>query len=354
MMLAEATLTRPTMTYLEIPDSPDLLTTAWLTAALRSTGTIGQAAVTTMQVKAMSGVEGNTGPMVRVHLSYDRPVENAPDALIAKFPATDPDLRLTLSQMRMYEKEVRFYETLAEGVNLRTPTCYYSARDTAQHEYILLLEYLAPAQVGDQIAGCSFEQAKMAILSLVELHTPYWDNPALNGLTWTTAFHEGIQTHQENYLRQYWPAFVEKYGQNLPDIMMEIGEAYGEAMPTIWYQLGQSPVTILHGDYRLDNLLFGATEGGPAFSVVDWQLIKWGRGPIDVVYFLGWSVTSDMRRADEMALLQTYHTALVQKGIRDYTFDQCLLDYRQAMFYVLSVAVATFCSTFSSSDQKAT
>ena len=41
----------------------------------------------------------------------------------------------------------------------------------------------------------------------------------------------------------------------------------------------------------------------------------------------------------EMALLKLYHTALTQQGVRDYSFDQCLLDYRRSMYRVFSIVV---------------
>lgn len=341
------------MTCLEIPDHPDKLTTAWLTEALRSTGAIDQAAVTALQVESMGGVEGTTGPMARVRLSYDRPTENGPTTLLAKFPDVDPEKRLALSQLRLYELEARFYDEISEQVKLRTPICYYSAMDLVHNEYVLLLEDLAPAQPGNQVAGCSIEQAKMAVLALVELHAPYWDCPTLKDLTWAPTFPELAQTFQQSYLESLWPAFVEKYRQSLPDYTMEIGEAFGQAIPSIWNQLGQSPITVIHGDYRLDNMLFGSTEGEPPFSVVDWQLIKLGRGVIDMAYFLGWSVDLDMRRANEMDLLRTYHTALMQKGIRDYSFDQCLQDYRQSMFYLFSLLVTGLAIVDFSSEKQA-
>ena len=32
------------------------------------------------------------------------------------------------------------------------------------------------------------------------------------------------------------------------------------------------PTTIVHGDYRLDNMFFASPQGGPEFAVIDWQI----------------------------------------------------------------------------------
>ena len=196
MMPAEATVTKPIFTALDIPRSPDQLTPAWVTAALRSTGTINQAKVTAVRVESMEGVKGLASQMVRVKLRYDQSEANAPTSLLAKLPHTDPTMRQRLNAW--YEREGRFYATFAPAINLRTPTCYYNVMDVGRHDYILLLEDLAPAQTGDQIAGCSVAQAKMAMLGLADLHAPYWNSATLDDLT----SHSETHAHQATYLRR--------------------------------------------------------------------------------------------------------------------------------------------------------
>ncbi|HLB23413.1 MAG TPA: hypothetical protein VJP07_04915, partial [Dehalococcoidia bacterium] len=138
------------MTTLQIPTSPQELTPEWLTHALRQTGTITGAKVHSFDMK--TGIQEGTGFMgelARIRPKYDRPEDGAPQSLIAKMPATAPENREVPEFFRFYEREVRFYEQIAETVELRTPRCYYSAFEPASGDYVLLLEDLAPARVGD-------------------------------------------------------------------------------------------------------------------------------------------------------------------------------------------------------------
>ncbi|HEX3461240.1 MAG TPA: hypothetical protein VHT49_10075, partial [Acidimicrobiales bacterium] len=48
----------------------------------------------------------------------------------------------------------------------------------------------------------------------------------------------------------------------------------------------------------------------------------------DVAYFLGTSLRSEDRVAHEVALVRAYHSALLENGVRTYTFDECWCDYR--------------------------
>ena len=53
-------------------------------------------------------------------------------------------------------------------------------------------------------------------------------------------------------------------------------------IPTMMMHIASAPCTILHGDYRLDNLFFGDVPGGAPVAAVDWQISSKGRGPYDV------------------------------------------------------------------------
>ena len=49
----------------------------------------------------------------------------------------------------------------------------------------------------------------------------------------------------------------------------------------------------MHGDYRLDNMLFGQAGADRPLTVVDWQTVTWGPAMIDVAYFLGCALPDD-------------------------------------------------------------
>jgi aminoglycoside phosphotransferase (APT) family kinase protein len=80
------------------------------------------------------------------------------------------------------------------------------------------------------------------------------------------------------------------------------------------------PFSLVHGDYRLDNLMFGA-DG--AVTALDWQTLTIGPPLQDVAYFLGTSVEPAIRRLHEEQILRRYHSSLVDEGVRDFDWDRC-------------------------------
>ena len=71
---------------------------------------------------------------------------------------------------------------------------------------------------------------------------------------------------------------------------------------------------VTHGDYRLDNVLFGDGVRSPAVTVVDWQT-SGGSGPVDVAYFCGAGSAARGREEHERALVHRYAPGLRAAGV---------------------------------------
>ena len=326
---------------LEIPQSAERLTPEWLTAALQDTGTIKASRVesfdTSLDIAA--GV-GFMGELARLTLRYDRAEDGAPRSLIAKFPTRIPENREIADVFRLYERETRFYEEVAPEVKLRTPRRYYGALNSETQDYVLLLEDLAPARVGDQLEGCSAEEAELCIRQLAMFHATWWESPRLAEIDWMPLTSDPLiaQSAQDAY-SEAWSPFAEYAGDRLSDQMRAVGERFGKNIVNTLNRFGEPPRTIVHGDYRLDNLFFGTPEGGAPLTVIDWQISSRGSGVFDVAYFICGTMPPADRRAVEMDLLRIYHAVLLDGGVRGYDFDQCFEDYRASMLGCLLYSV---------------
>ncbi len=328
------------MTDREIPGGLEDLNPEWLTGALRETGVIGDASVESFESEIIGEGTGFMGRLAQIRLGYEPPTANAPRSLIAKFPSASPENRSLANMFRFYEVEARFYQEVAEEVELRTPRCYYSAVDSETQEFVLLLEDLAPARVGDQLAGCSPEQAELAVQQLAKFHAAWWESPRLGQLDWLPDTNDPMraQMTQAGY-QMAWVPFVQRFGDQVPPSMLETGERFGGKVATLMDGLAAPPRTILHADYRLDNLFFASPEGGDPLAVIDWQLCQRGRGTFDIAYFVTFTLTPEERRPKEMSLLHDYHRILTANGVRDYDFDDCLRDYRLSTLFCWLYAV---------------
>lgn len=275
---------------------------------------------------------GQMSDSVRLHLSG---AAGLPATLIAKLPAADPSSRATAMSLRNYEIEVCFYQQLAPSLPVRTPAVYYAEIDLATADFVLLLEDLAPGVTGDQVRGCSVAEAEAALDELVRLHAPRWGDPALGELEWLHRDPEASRGFLLGLLPVLWAGFKERYAGVLGADVHEAGECLFGALER-YLSADTAPWTITHGDYRLDNLLFGV-DGGASVGVVDWQTCGHGPAMNDVAYFIGAGLLVEDRRQAERALVERYHAAL---GVGGFSWEQCWTAYRRGTWAGLIMAVA--------------
>ena len=312
---------------------PEAVTPAWLTEVLRHAGAIGDGTrVTSLEQRAIG--TGQVGANVRFSLTYDG--EPGPSALVCKFSSRDPDSAAAGVATKTYETEVAFYRDVAHTVAVSRPHCYYAAVEAGTSRVVLVLEDLAPAEQGDQLAGCSVEQAELAIDEAAKLHGPRWGDPTLAELAWAQP---DRNSEVWGALPMLWQGFVERYGPQLSPLTIEEGQRLVERLDGLQAR-EPAVLTVTHRDYRLDNLLFDPTGTTRPITVVDWQTVQLGAGPHDVAYFLGNAFAdAEVRRANEERLVRRYHEALCGFGVRGYSLDRCWDEYRGAAHASLLMAI---------------
>lgn len=313
-----------------IADTPGALTPAWLTAALTWSGSLHDASVVEATTSPLG--TGQMSDSVRVTLTYDQPTD-APATLVAKLPSTDAGTRTSALSLRNYEKEVRFYRSLAPTLDVRVPRLHYADLAATPDRFVLLLEDLAPAEQGDQLAGCDVRIAEVAVAELVGLHAPRWADASLDGFDWLddTPRSEGAGP----LLALLWSGFCDRYADRLTSEVVTAGTQLFEHIDGLLTPRG--PRTLVHGDYRLDNLLIDPS--GDPVTVVDWQTTALGSAAYDAAYFIGAGLAADDRRAHEERLVRDYHARLVDAGVTAYSWDDCWDAYRRGTFTGLLMAV---------------
>ena len=312
-----------------MPKTSEEITPDWLNEVLDDSVT-GGAQVSSIKKEIIGQGAGFLGELTRLTLTYDREAPSAPASIIAKLPTQDEAVRNLAQLINVYEREVRFFEQIADETPMRTPNCYFSHADAAKGEYVLLLEDLAPGRVGDQIATCSIEEAKTALRALAGLHAAWWDSPRLKEFAWMPGVDDQLLIGLISMMyQQSWPTFVERYGDQVPAEILPIGEKFGQTFAELAKEIERGPLTLTHSDYRLDNMFFDLADGSP-IAIIDWQLAQRGPALGDVTYFLAGNLTTEARREHETELLHVYHEALVERGVKDYDYALCAEDYRKA------------------------
>ena len=319
----------------ELCQRPEDVTPEWFTDILRASGALSEAA----GIEAIGCEPVGTGQMadsVRFSLTCKGEATGAPGSVIAKFASTDPTSRATGLSLRSYEVEVRFYQQVAATVGIRTPRCYFADVDVSTGWFTVVLEDLAPAVQGDQMAGCSLDQAAVAMEQLALLHAPRWGDVSLGDLDWLARNTTESAQMLAAMMVPLTAGFLERYADRLPAEVNRLVERLGASVGT-WIASRQEPFAVQHGDYRVDNMLF-ADDG--TLTTVDWQTVVYGPPLSDAAYFLGASLLERDRGAHERDLLRDYYDRLIAGGVDGFSWDRCWEDYRRYTFSGLLMAIA--------------
>ena len=342
------------MSLLSIPNTPKDITPQWLTEALSSTGTLPNVVVTSLFIEPIAELTC-AGQLARLHLSFNQLQSTLPSTLVAKLHAPDEPLRAKTRPFTPDKCEILFYQQLASEMPLRTPYCYYSAMNVTDGKYVRILEDLAPAKVGDQIRGSTTEETALALRAIAGFHAHWWNSEKIKGFDWLTSVTtdpDSVSRWILNQYREAFPIFVDKTGALLTGAVKTFGEQLPEKL-TRKSPFEKPPRTLVHGDFRLENVFFGASLGEPGFAVIDWQDILRGEGVSDVAWFIGGCLqVTSKRQVEERQLLKIYHETLEANGVRGYTFDACWKDYRLAILRYFVQAVLMVASLNPENDRE--
>ncbi len=313
--------------------SPQAVSAAWLTEVLRFSGAI-DASTTVSGFAATPAGTGQVGAIVRLEMDYAGGV--GPASVIGKFASPDPESASIGVLTLTYETEVHFYTELAHTVDVARPRCHFAAVEPGTPNVVVVLDDLSPAIQGDQIAGCTVDQAGLAIEQAARLHGPRWADPELAEKAWLA---RPTSLYAFDGLRPIWEAFVARYHAMLEAVTLEQGERMLSARAVL-AGIPPKAVTVVHNDFRLDNMLICDDPDCPPITIVDWQTVGVGRGPSDIAYFLGSSFPDPAtRRECEQRLVATYHQALLAYGVANYSLEECWHEYRLSSFASLVMAV---------------
>ena len=314
------------------PAGPDELPPDWYTRALRSTGTIdGATTVTASSAEAIGVGVGILSLLWRVELAYEG--GEGPATAVLKLPHTVAGARQTADAFNFYCREVNFYRDAGPRTPLGTPVLYASNYDPGTKDFVLLLEDMGGRTLYDQLDGCTVDHALVAAKELAAHHAWYWNDQEIVDADWTVRTCDPPNPQAlPPTLRQSWPLIESEFAHLLPGRMFEAARRMPDVCGELLERLSEPPMTLLHGDYRLDNLFFDPGAEDPVVAI-DWQICGLGRAPYDIAYFMSQSLTPEDRKGADELVLRAYHNALMAGGVEDYSFEQCWEDYRLAILF---------------------
>ena len=324
------------MSLVAFPESPEALSPDWLTEHFQSTGVIdADNQVSALDIRLVGDVIGVVGEVVRCHITYAAPCK-APATVVIKFAHRLPENRAIGNNTRMYEREVLFFNEIATQLDTPKTHCYFAGFNADTGGNMVIIEDLHDYDVGDQVTGVTLAQAKLVVDNIAPLHARYFD-------AWREDFSDLYTIDSDDYITSFLPGFMGSWENAVANFPECFDNEMGEAMPSYvsslaeqMKRMGAGHMTLVHGDVRMDNAMFGrGLAHQHPVVMIDWQNIMVSNPLQDLAWMTTSSFTLPTRRNDEEALL-AYYADTIQGLGADFSLDAVREHYDRAILFIMN------------------
>jgi len=331
-----------------LPASIEQVDAPWLTAVLRTSGAVGSnGSVKTVSAESFAVGVGFLSDLYRVSVTYEGQCAGAPETVIVKMATNIEGQRGIADALSFYQRELRFYREVAPEIELATPKVHAALMSQDNTDFVLVMGDLSSCRSMNQEAGVNVSDAHLAVSGLAKLHAQYWGKDLTELQTTFLPFDNPIyRAALPHVFDGGWARAKAEAGDLMTDEVIEFGDRFGATVPFFVDSIdGDS--TLIHGDWRADNLLVG--DDGELIAL-DFQIVGTGTATYDLGYFMSQSVEPEVRREAAADVVETYFNALSAAGIN---YDRETLEhvYRLAIAWCLIYPVASFASWDELPDQ---
>ena len=277
---------------------------------------------------------GTLSETARVVLHYNADPENYPTTLFCKFNRSTPEIDAANKRVGFYEREINTYSFLRDHPDISAPKVYFAATNPDTGATNIVLEDLSTRTTpGDQVRGASVEEADAVVRALSHLHAKFLGTEPSDWLfdrqPRAAMFHDSYRIGAAA-LKEFLGSAVDACDYELIDRF--------EQLYLDWVNLPVGTKTVLHGDPRVDNILFEAGPSGIKAWLIDWGMTGVGSPQFDLAYFLTGSVPVDMRRQHDRRWIAE-HAAELAKASPAYDLASAEMMFRAQAVAQLAATV---------------
>ena len=335
------------MTDILIPANMNQITPEWLTQVMALQPGSNGCCISDRLIVDLKFVAGFVSQLARLTLEYDAKPDNFPDSVIVKLAPLDDAKRTASKSLGHFQREVAFYKYFAEDCPANPPKPYHADIDATADNFVIVIEDIGSHDPQKFFDGCTVAEAKSVLHALGGLHAKYWGERGLSGHGWVSRMSQTVPALMA-MVPQGIPNFVARFGDSVPTDMLDgLEYAAGNYAHIVDAGLRYRDQTLCHIDAHLGNIAF---ENGRA-RLFDWQAFMVHSGSYDVALSINANLNQADRRAALPELLDSYHQALIDGGVADFSRQDVEDHYhRQAAF--LWVTIPLLSGAFITNDQR--
>ena len=293
----------------------------------------GENPVTDLTQTIIGDDRGFLSQTVLIETNRPRPAPDVPPTFVVKVRPDSDEARAAEATLNGFFREVRFYADVATGTDARLAHVYFAEADP--DSAVIVMEDLSDLKGGDQVVGLSHKQVRDVIGAIAPIHATYWDAPRLAEFDWAP----GVDHFNLDSFEAAWPEFMDVYGLRIGAEARELGMYLSKHIDKLEAKVASRPHSVVHGDLRADNILFGEGEFDGDVIILDWQLVMRNLAALDIARLCGGSEPIQERSGHHREIAALWHEGLMAGGVQNYSEEDAWEDFRLAALHCVSIPV---------------
>ena len=305
--------------------TPDQLTVLLRRAGVLAHGEVSEVAVETARDTLISHI-------VRLRLTYAGDAGPSHVFFKTRRAGGDPALQ------QFGRKEAAFYLTVAGAMPAGLlPRCYDAVAEP-DHWHLLLEDLTVSHEASaDWPLPPPIERFNLVLDAHARFHAAWWNDARLGTLVGGFADDTGALERSLASFPKEVATFADRLGDRLSAERKRIYERVIAAASRLCARYrSHAHMTIVHGDAHVWNALLPRDPGGRDVRLIDWDAARLGVASDDLAYMMATHFFPDWRRRHEQESLRRYHGILVAHGVRDYSFEALVDDYRLSALWQIA------------------
>lgn len=278
------------------------------------------------EVKPLETNIALTSNVYNIYLYFIQRGERKEVSLILKIQ--NDECKSVFNYLNFYQREVYTYKEILPSQNaLPYPICYISQHDNQSGDFMMILQDLGHHVPGNQFKGCNVHTAAAILEKLAEFHR-YWFNSVTQYQSVMTGWNVEQLAFSQKEFKTSWDMAWQHFGDHMPHSFAYASDIMERKYIEIWIDVERHPLSLIHFDLRLDNLIFN--DYNELIAVIDWQMARTGNIAYDVSLFIVGNMEPHTMELEYEFLLRHYYacTGLQQSS---YSYDDFFQDFRKSL-----------------------
>lgn len=297
------------------------------------------------QVDISEVVESNTSLVIRASVFI---ISGCQEYIRKLFIKTSKSDNTNNPYHEMSMKECSFYEFLLSHPNTDVPVsaCYDVFISELTGEFVIVLEdlserYKAPNNIDLSDKNTWFACAE----SLARFHGAFWNDPQIGKGELSVMNEQEIESETRTH-RVYLNSFLKEFNDRFDEKTIKIYEHAISINNKLIREQNQSAikknnVTICNGDSHIYNFMISLDSTKPV--MVDFQFWGKGYGVGDLAHLTRVNFPDEFKKNIQLHLVKRYHETLLEQGVVDYLWDNCINDYRKVVATMVLIPMWQYC-----------